>query len=60
MFMSGIAEVCEWFDEINGKFKIQVHVSNKWVGRLFTYEGSLDVQYITVNDNDIPNHVKPN
>jgi hypothetical protein len=59
MFMSGKAEVCEWYDEINGKFKIQVHVSNKWIGRLFIYEGSFDVQYITVAENDIPNHVKP-
>ena len=34
MFFSGVADVCEWYDDIDGKFKIEVEVRNRYWGRL--------------------------
>ncbi|GAA4825296.1 DUF4166 domain-containing protein [Algivirga pacifica] len=60
MLFSGEAEVCEWYDDQEGKFKISVVVSNKVWGRLFGYEGSFDVEYISVKSKrDIPQNVLP-
>lgn len=57
---SGIANVCEWYDDKEDKFKISVTVKNKIWGKLFGYEGSFDVKYVSVNSkNDIPNDVIP-
>ncbi len=43
LFFSGIADVCEWYDDDAEKFRIQVEVSNRTWGRLFGYRGSFDV-----------------
>lgn len=60
MLFSGKANVCEWFDEKDQKFKISVVVSNKFWGKLFGYEGTFDVEYISVNSKDeIPKYVLP-
>jgi hypothetical protein len=59
MFFSGIAEVCEWFDEASQKFKIEVRVKNKVWGDLFGYRGSFEVGYKAVDPHDIPVGVKP-
>lgn len=58
MIFSGYADVCEWFDNEAGKFRIDVRVSNKFFGPLFGYRGSFDVEYIPV-EGDVPPHVKP-
>ena len=39
MCFSGYAEVCEWFDDEIGRFRIQVDVRNRFWGRLFGYRG---------------------
>jgi hypothetical protein len=44
LLFSGIAEVCEWFDDDLQKYKISVVVSNKTWGRLFGYEGIFDTE----------------
>ncbi|HVX84492.1 MAG TPA: DUF4166 domain-containing protein [Phycisphaerae bacterium] len=44
--LAGVAEVCEWFDESVGKFRIRVDVRNERFGRLFGYEGTFDVTWI--------------
>ena len=59
LFLSGIAEVCEWYDEAAEKFRIQVEVTNRIWGRLFGYHGSFDVTYHDVKENGIPNHIRP-
>ena len=57
MFFSGIANVCEWYDDELGKFCIKVEVHNKLWGRLFGYQGTFDVEWIeteTVPENILP------
>ena len=45
MLFSGVADVCEWYDESRQAFRISVVVTNKTWGKLFGYEGSFDVAY---------------
>ncbi len=59
LFFSGIAEVCEWYNEDDEKFHIQVEVTNRTWGRLFGYRGSFDVTLEQVGRDKIPNDIKP-
>ncbi len=59
LIFSGIAEVCEWYDDEAQKFRIQVEVTNQTWGRLFGYRGSFDVTYQKVEKDGIPDHVTP-
>jgi hypothetical protein len=45
-FFSGVATVCEWFDDTTGRYRIDVSVSNRFWGPLFGYRGSFDVEWI--------------
>lgn len=58
-FFSGIANVCEWFDDASGKFRIDVNVSNRLWGPLFEYNGSFDVEWLSMSPDQIPAHAKP-
>lgn len=44
MWLSGYADVHEWFDEENGRFRISVDVTNPRWGPLFGYRGSFEVE----------------
>jgi hypothetical protein len=60
MLFSGEANVCEWYDDKEQKFKISVVVSNKTWGKLFGYVGTFETEYIEVNSMaDIPKDVMP-
>lgn len=60
MLFSGKANVCEWFDDREQKFRISVTVTNKIWGKLFGYEGTFDITYIPVASmTDIPKEVFP-
>lgn len=59
LFFSGIAEVCEWFDEKLGKFRIVVDVRNRLWGRLFGYRGAFDVEWMKMPPQQIPPFVRP-
>lgn len=59
MLFSGVAEVCEWFDDSVGKFRIEVNVTNRVFGPLFGYRGSFDVAWKSVRPGDVPDDVKP-
>ena len=59
MLFSGIANVCEWYDDEAQKFKIEVRVKNRVWGDLFGYRGSFEVIYKSVDPLDIPVGVKP-
>jgi len=59
LFFSGTAEVCEWYDDEAEKFRIQVEVTNRRWGRLFGYHGSFDVTCKEVDEDGIPDHIKP-
>jgi hypothetical protein len=59
MFFSGIADVCEWYDDVAGKFRIDVSVSNKTWGPLFGYNGSFDVEWRPISAEQIPAGARP-
>jgi hypothetical protein len=46
MFFSGVANVCEWFDDDAQCFRIQVSVSNPHWGKLFGYTGSFQCEEV--------------
>ncbi len=52
MIFSGVAEVKEWFDDQSGQFRIEVVVSNRYLGKLFGYSGRFDAEWI-------PTHTPP-
>lgn len=59
LFFSGIAEVCEWYDDEIEKFRIEVQVTNRHWGPLFGYRGTFSVEWKSVKPQDIPADVKP-
>jgi hypothetical protein len=59
MFFSGVADVCEWYDDEMQKHRINVNVTNPLWGPLFGYEGAFDVEWKQVVSNEIPFDVKP-
>lgn len=59
LLFSGIAEVCEWYDEPSRRYRIDVAVSNSTWGPLFGYCGWFDVAWTPVEPGGVPAHVKP-
>ncbi len=59
MLFSGVADVCEWYDDRDQKFRIEVNVTNKTWGRLFGYKGSFQVEWRSVHPGEIPADVLP-
>jgi hypothetical protein len=59
MLFSGIAEVCEWYDEELQKYRIEVAVRNRTWGPLFGYRGAFDVEWLTVSQDEIPANARP-
>jgi hypothetical protein len=59
MFFSGVADVCEWYDDDAHKFRIKVDVTNRTWGRLFGYQGSFDVKWIPMKQTQVPPDAKP-
>ncbi len=59
LFFSGIAEVCEWYDDALAKFRIEVRVTNRFWGPLFGYRGTFDVEWKPVEPGEIPADLKP-
>jgi hypothetical protein len=48
MLFSGVANVCEWYDESARCFRIDVKVQNRTWGPLFGYKGHFQVAWQTV------------
>jgi hypothetical protein len=59
MLFSGVAEVCEWYDESERCFRIEVDVRNRTWGRLFGYKGHFQVEWRSVASQDIPKTLLP-
>jgi hypothetical protein len=59
LIFSGVAEVCEWYDDDVGRFKIEVNVKNRTWGPLFGYKGTFDVEYIEIKPEEIPLNLRP-
>jgi Domain of unknown function (DUF4166) len=58
LFFSGIANVCEWYDESIRKYRIEVNVHNRTWGPLFGYRGTFEAEWIRGID-DVPQGVQP-
>jgi hypothetical protein len=56
---SGIAKVCEWYDDERGKFCIDVSVRNRIWGPLFGYRGAFDVEWLDITPDAIPAYARP-
>lgn len=48
LLFSGVADVCEWYDETSRCFRIEVVVQNRTWGRLFGYRGHFQVEWRSV------------
>jgi hypothetical protein len=59
LLFSGVAEVCEWYDEQAGRFRIDVDVRNRTWGRLFGYRGAFDVEWVRMGAEGVPAHILP-
>ncbi len=57
MILSGVASVCEWYDDDEQCFRIQVDVRNRRWGPLFGYRGKFQVEWIS--DPQIPLDILP-
>jgi hypothetical protein len=59
LIFSGIAEVCESYDESSKRFEIKVNVSNAAWGPLFGYHGTFEVDWLPMSLDRIPQKAKP-
>lgn len=59
MLFSGIADVCEWYDDRSARYHIRVFVSNRRWGPLFGYQGWFTVEWRTVTPQQLPSHILP-
>jgi len=59
MTFSGVAEVCEWYDDSDRRFHIQVDVKNRVWGPLFGYRGSFEIEWRPVTRDKIPADILP-
>jgi hypothetical protein len=59
MMFSGVANVCEWYDDNLQKYCIDVNVTNNTWGPLFGYKGTFDVEWAPNEPGTLPDHIKP-
>jgi hypothetical protein len=59
LLFSGIADVCEWYDDEAEKYRIEVDVHNETWGPLFGYRGAFDVEWRDVRPDRVPLEVLP-
>lgn len=59
MHFSGVADVCEWYDDQSQRFQIEVSVTNPRFGPLFGYRGSFTVEWHRVPPGAVPRSVLP-
>jgi hypothetical protein len=59
MLLSGTAEVCEWWDEREERFRITVDVRNRVAGRLFGYRGWFRARWVPVPPGRLPADALP-
>ncbi len=59
MSFSGVADVCEWFDDREGCFRIEVSAANRRWGKLFGYSGRFRVDWKAVPANTAPADILP-
>lgn len=56
---TGFAEVCEWFDDEDGCYRISVNVRNPLLGPVFGYKGAFQAQSLSASAGTIPLQAQP-
>lgn len=59
MFFSGNAHVYVWFDDVIGRYRIEVEVKNKFWGPLVGFSGTFDVEWAEVDPSNLPRSIMP-
>jgi hypothetical protein len=59
MIASGIADVCEWFDDSQARYRIEVAVHNRRWGPLFGYRGSFTTEWRRGREAIAPPSIRP-
>jgi hypothetical protein len=59
LLFSGVADVCEWYDDAQQCFRIEVNASNRTWGKLFGYSGRFQVEWKAVMPNEVPPEILP-
>jgi len=59
LVLSGVADVCEWYDDTARRFRIEVAVRNRRWGPLFGYRGSFDVEWRAMPAGSTPKAILP-
>ena len=59
LFFSGIANVCEWYDDRENCFRIEVEASNRTWGKLFGYSGRFQVDWQPSSADAVPRSILP-
>jgi len=59
LFFSGVADVCEWYDDVAKCFRIEVKATNRTWGKLFGYTGRFQVDWVRVSPETIPHNILP-
>lgn len=59
LLFSGVAEVCEWYDDVEQCFRIEVSASNRTWGKLFGYSGRFQVEWLATEPNATPPEILP-
>jgi hypothetical protein len=59
MRFSGVADVCEWYDEETTLYRIEVNVRNHYWGQLFGYRGYFTVEWCALPVQQVPAAIKP-
>lgn len=58
-WLTGTADVCEWYDDEYQVYRISVEVVNPIWGPVFRYKGSFQARTVPAGERDVPPHVKP-
>jgi hypothetical protein len=59
LFFSGVADVCEWYDDAAECFRIEVSATNRMWGPLFGYSGRFQVEWKRVEAGFVPEGILP-
>ena len=59
LFFSGIADVCEWYDDKDQCFRIEMSTANRTWGPLFGYSGQFQVEWRPVTPGTVPSEILP-
>ena len=59
LFLSGVANVCEWYEADEGRFRIRVEVTNPVWGQLFGYEGWFTIEESECRPGHVPAELLP-